>query len=305
MHAVAKRQIKAATTSFHCCLEKYFLSPSPDGMFVVFEVSDEREPSVWIYELSGRTAMRRLTFGGKNRAPIWSPDGQWVMFQSDREGDLAVFRQRADGTDVAERATKPEAGEEHIPQSMSPDGRHLLFTVRKERTYSLWTTPVTGGVGARAEPFGGVRSEHGLIEGAFSPDGRWVAYQEPVPETGNPPVFLQPFPATGAKYLVRQLGGHPYWSPKGDQLILNVGAGQSVIVPVTTTPAVAFGQEVNVPRTGRGEGPPLSSRRHVDSHPDGEHIVRITNAGAGQGASRQITVVLNWFDELRARVPVP
>jgi hypothetical protein len=49
----------------------------------------------------------------------------------------------------------------------------------------------------------------------------------------------------------------------------------------------------------------LSARRNVDSHPDGEHIVGITNAGAGQGASRQITVVLNWFDELRARVPVP
>jgi hypothetical protein len=261
--------------------------------------------SVWIYELAGRTAIRRLTFGGKNRAPIWSPDGQWVVFQSDREGDLAMFRQRADGTGVAERVTKPEAGEEHIPQSVSPDGKHLLFTVRKERTYTLRTTQVPAGVGAKAEPFGGVRSERGLVEGVFSPDGRLVAYQEPVLENSNPPVFLQPFPATGAKYLVRQLGGHPYWSPKGDQLILNVRAGQSVIVPVTTTPAVAFGQEVNFPRSGRSENAPTSARRNVDSHPDGEHIVGITNANAGQGASRQITVVLNWFDELRARVPVP
>lgn len=44
---------------------------APDGKFVAFEVDDGREPSVWIYELSGRTAMRRLTFGGKSRAPIW------------------------------------------------------------------------------------------------------------------------------------------------------------------------------------------------------------------------------------------
>jgi serine/threonine-protein kinase len=279
---------------------------SPDGRFVAFEVEDSQEPSVWIYELAGRTAMRRLTFGKKNRAPIWSPDGQWVVFQSDREGDLAGFRQRADGTGVAERVTKPEAGEEHIPQSVSPDGKHLLFTVRKERTYTLRTTQVPARVGAKAEPFGGVRSEQGLVEGVFSPDGRWVAYQEPVPGSGgNPPVFLQPFPATGAKYLVRQQGGHPYWSPKGDQLILNVRAGQSVIVPVTTTPAVALGQEVNFPRTGRTEGAPQTSRRNSDSHPDGEHIVGITTTGAGQGTSRQITVVLNWFDELRARVPAP
>jgi hypothetical protein len=49
----------------------------------------------------------------------------------------------------------------------------------------------------------------------------------------------------------------------------------------------------------------LSARRNVDSHPDGEHIVAVTNAGVGEGTSRQIIVVLNWFDELRARVPVP
>lgn len=78
-----------------------------------------------------------------------------------------------------------------------------------------------------------------------------------------------------------------------------------MIVPVTTTPAVAFGQEVNFPRSGRSETAPTSSRRNVDSHPDGEHIVAVTNAGVGEGTSRQIIVVLNWFDELRARVPVP
>ena len=44
--------------------------------------------------------MRQLTFGGKSRHPIWSRDGQWVAFQSDREGDLAIFRQRADGSAV-------------------------------------------------------------------------------------------------------------------------------------------------------------------------------------------------------------
>jgi Tol biopolymer transport system component len=267
---------------------------------VAFEADDGQEPSVWIYELSGRTAMRRLTFGGGNRAPVWSPDGQWVVFQSDREGDLALFRQRADGTGAAERVTKPDAGDEHIPQSVSPDGKHLLLTVRKERTYTLWTTTVPGASGTKPEPFGGVRSEHGLVEGVFSADGRWVAYQEPDP--GTTQVFLQPFPATGAKYLVRQ-GGHPYWSPKDDQLILNVAAGRSVIVPVTTAPAVAFGQAVNFPRAGRNENSPRTSRRNVDSHPDGEHIVGVTTDGGGQGTARQITVVLNWFDELRARVP--
>ena len=69
-----------------------------------------------------------------------------------------------------------------------------------------------------------------------------------------------------------------------------------------TTPAVAFGQPVDFPRAGRGEPNPSTTRRNVDSLPDGEHIVGVTNASAGEGAGRQITVVLNWLDEVRARV---
>jgi Tol biopolymer transport system component len=50
-----------------------------------------------VYELSGASALRRLTFGGNNRMPIWSADGRRLAFQSDREGDLAVFWQPVSG----------------------------------------------------------------------------------------------------------------------------------------------------------------------------------------------------------------
>ena len=57
---------------------------SPDGHAIVFETADDKEAIVWVYDLRGASAARRLTFGGKNRAPIWSADGQWIAFQSDR-----------------------------------------------------------------------------------------------------------------------------------------------------------------------------------------------------------------------------
>jgi serine/threonine-protein kinase len=73
---------------------------SPDGTRLVFATDDGKDAVVWIYELSGATAMRRLTFGGKNRFPIWSADGQHVAFQSDRDGDLGIFwRGRPRATD--------------------------------------------------------------------------------------------------------------------------------------------------------------------------------------------------------------
>ena len=147
-----------------------------------------------------------------------------------------------------------------------------------------------------------------VVEGVFSPDGHWVAYQAREAATGPVQTYLQPFPPTGAKYLVGD-GGHPYWSPKGDQLILNVGAGASAIVPVKTTPAVTFGKPIDFPRTGRTERSPTSNRRNADSLPDGEHIIGVTSGPTpivgeriATSTTREIIVVLNWFDEVRRKV---
>ena len=269
---------------------------SPDGKFVAFDIEDANGAAVWVYELAGGKSMRQLTFGGKSRHPIWSRDGQWVAFQSDREGDLGIFRQRADGSGVAERLTKPEAGTEHVPQSWSKDGGQLLFSVSKDKVWTLWTLSVKD---RQVAPFGDVHSIE-LAEGAFSPDGRWVAYRSRETEATPGEVFLQPFPATGEKYLVRN-GSHVYWSPRGDELLVNAGVGQSVVIPVTTTPHVTFGQERDFPRGLRREGP-RPTRREVDSMPDGEHVIGVM-VGGGESLLPQINIVLNWFDEVRQRVP--
>ncbi len=279
---------------------------SPDGKSVVFDSEDESGAVVLTYELAGTSAIRRLTFGGKSRAPIWSADGQWIAFQSDREGDLAIFWQRADGTGTAERLTKPEKGTAHLPQSWSPDGQHLLFTAQTgDAQFSLWTMAMKD---RRTAAFGNVQSAV-VPEAEFSPDGRWVVYfsrDSGAGSAGNQ-VFVQPFPSTGAKYLVPQPGGAPYWSAKGDAIILNSSPSQSSSVAFTATPRVGFGRPVEFPRLGRIEGNPSTTRRNTDSLPDGDRVIGVLPPGASQAATRlgQINVVINWFDEIRARVPKP
>jgi len=277
---------------------------SPDGKAVAFDSEDDKEAIVWIYDLAGGSAMRRLTFGGKNRAPIWSPDGTWIAFQSDREGDLAIFRQRADGSGPAERLTKPEAGSSHSPQGWSPDGAHLLLTIQKDQHFTLWTMAMKD---RRMTAFGDVRSVI-PTEAAFAPDGRWVAYQSREATTGRPmQVFLQPFPSTGAKYLVPQAGGHPFWSRKGDELMLNISPIESRVIAVTTTPRVEFGRPLDFARVGRLETNPSTDRRNVDAMPDGQHVIGVTSlsqSDAGAALLQQINVVLNWTDEVRQKVPV-
>jgi serine/threonine-protein kinase len=271
---------------------------SPDGKRLAFETSDGKEAIVSIYDLSGTSSVRRLTFGGNNRFPIWSADGQHVAFQSDRDGDPAVFWQPVDGG-TAERLTKPDPGTSHVPESWSPTGEILLFSAAKSSTTSLWTLSVRD---RKAMPFDEVRSTSLPTDAVFSPDGRWVAYQ--TGEVGGPEgtTYVQPFPPNGAKYQIAR-GGRPLWSRDGKELFYVPGPTQFMAVAVRTQPNFTFSNPVAVPR-GFGFASPTSPRT-FDITPEGR-IVGIGTSGQSEGglsSPSQIHVVLNWFEELKARVP--
>lgn len=273
---------------------------SRDGTRVAFGSDDGKDAFIAVYEVSGTSAMRRVTFGGKDRFPIWSSDGTRVTYQSGRDGDLGIFWQATDGTGVPERLTRPGAGETHVPQSWSLAGDVLLFDVLKGSDVSLWQLSLRD---RKVTPFGGVRSSN-LTSAVFSPDGRWVAYATTEERATN--TYVQPFPATGAKHqLVRgQRGGphHPIWSPDGKELFFNPAPGVFESVSVTTRPAFAFGNPVTVPRTFQG-GPPMEQRLY-DMMPDGRILgIVVPGQANSQNLAEEIYVVLNWFEELKTRIP--
>jgi hypothetical protein len=118
-------------------------------------------------------------------------------------------------------------------------------------------------------------------------------------------VYVQPFPATGAKYEAPQTGGAPFWSSKGDELIFNIAQSRSVAVAFTAAPRVSFGRPVEF-RRANSEGNPSLSRRNADAIPGDERYVGVLQAGAaariGETFATQIIVVLNWLDEVKQRV---
>jgi serine/threonine-protein kinase len=270
---------------------------SPDGKRIAFQTSDGKEATVAIYELSGTSSVRRLTFGGNHRFPIWSADGGHVAFQSDREGDAAVFWQPADGG-TPERLTKPEPGASHVPESWFGDT--LLFSVAKGSEISLWTLSVRD---RKAQPFDDVRSAAPFpTDAMFSPDGRWVAYQVGASEGGEAITHVQPFPPNGSKYQIAR-GGRPLWSRDGKELFYVPSPSQFMAVGIRTQPSFSFTAPVAVPR-GFGIADPASPRPY-DVVPDGR-IVGVGVAGESQSGSpgpAQIRVVLNWFEDLKARAP--
>jgi Tol biopolymer transport system component len=287
---------------------------SPDGTRAALGVDDGKQASVLIYALSGTNAVQRLTSEGGNRFPVWSPDGRWIAFQSARGGEFAIFRQRADGTGVAERLTTAAAGEEHVPESWSPDGRYLSFGGPNSAAgtrVALWILTLADKTTA---PFGDVASTGSTasLGSVFSPDGKWLAYAKATPggvSDVSRGVFLQPFPATGAVYQVpKQLVDfHPVWTKSGEELVFTAAAtaGQMVAVRVATAAGVTFGTPVRFPASVSGDRV-ASEPRAWDILPDGRFIgITSTTEDAGRRSSPEMRLVLNWFEELKQRVPVP
>jgi Tol biopolymer transport system component len=252
--------------------------------------------------------MRRLTIGDRSRFPIWSGDGQRVAFQSNREGDLGIFVRRADGSGPTERLTKAAEGEAHIPESWSPDGTHVLFSVQNRSKYVLWSVSVAD---HQTAAFGHIESAE-PIGAVFSPDGRWIAYGSSPSGggiiTSERGVFIQPFPATGDVYQapLQRLDFHPLWASKGTELIYipSAASGQMTVVALATQPTVAFGKLTNVPARVTARRGSSSQRAH-DILPDGRFVglVPVGESDSTNLGAAQIRVVLNWFEELKARVP--
>jgi serine/threonine-protein kinase len=274
-----------------------------DGRHIAFVLDDGKEANVYTYELSGKSGMQRLTFGGNNRFPIWTANNR-IAFQSDRDGDLAIFWQ-SDAGGRAERLTTPEHGTSHVPQSWSPDGNTFLFSVLKGSDQSLWTYSMPD---RKATPFGGVHSST-PIGAEFSPNGRWVVYSST--QGSRAMVYVQAFPASESHYELPvptyELASQPLWSADGHELFYNPAPGRLAWIGVTTEPTFRFGNTESGARPFQ-TGPPSVVRafdiarrgkfegKFVGLAPDGQ-----TQSGTPTVA--HIQVVLNWFEELRAVWP--
>jgi hypothetical protein len=159
----------------------------------------------------------------------------------------------------------------------------------------------------KVTPIGDTQSDQ-PPSATFSPDGRWIAYALVTPgsNAGAGSLFVQPFPnTTGATYPISKgTGFHPYWSPDGRELFYVPAPGQFVGVSVTTRPTFTFGNPV--PISTPAEGSPALERRS-DITRDGKQFIGVVAAGqnttSATAAALQIQVVLNWFEELRQRVP--
>jgi serine/threonine protein kinase/Tol biopolymer transport system component len=265
---------------------------SPDGRRVAVGIS-EQETQTWLYDLS-RDALTRFTLEGNlNNRPVWTPDGKRIAFVSTKGGPQNLYWQPADGSGAPERLTISEYTQ--TPNSWSPDGQLLAFNEINPTTGpDIWVLRLSD---RKAQPF----LQTPFNEGAprFSPDGRWLAYISD--ESGHTEIYVQPYPGPGGKWQISTDGGtEPAWNPNGRELFYRRG-DKMMAVEIATQTGFAAGK----PRMlfeGRYQLSSLTASDY-DVSPDGQRFLMLKPSEQEQAAPTQINVVLNWFEELKQKVP--
>ena len=264
---------------------------SPDGKRVAVGI-EEADGQIWVYDL-GRDTLTRLTFeGGANIDPVWTPDGKRIAFKG---AGNRLFWQPADGSAGPEALTSSELAANNVPGSWTPDGQVLTFMeVNLDTGYDLYTLPLKDG---KPQPF--LRTPSLETAPRFSPDGHFIAYASD--ESGRFEIYARPYPGPGGKWQISTEGGtEPVWNPKGRELFYRIG-NKMMDVDIATQPTFSAGKPKML-----FEGPYVLTPRSFpdyDVTPDGQRFLMLKPSEQEQVATTQINIVLNWFDELKQKVP--
>uniref|UniRef100_Q01PE0 Serine/threonine protein kinase n=1 Tax=Solibacter usitatus (strain Ellin6076) TaxID=234267 RepID=Q01PE0_SOLUE len=281
---------------------------SPDGTRLAMTVGREGGSDIGIYDFQRQT-MTRLTFAQNNSHPVWAPDGKHLVFLTETSRLLAIRWMRADG--AGETRTLFEDKNELIPWSFSPDGQLAFTWLAKDASYHLWTLPLdlrdldnpkTG------PPAAVVHTRFTVSHPAFSPDGRWIAYRSGEKPEG---IYVRRFPPGAeddtSKWQVSVGGAVPGWSRTGKQLFYEKD-GRFMVVNYDAGPD-SF--SVDKEREWSNEPLPMMMRLGGDAWPsdvapDGKRFLVFPMPEKDREAARSVHafVLLNFFDELRRRVPV-
>ncbi|HUD71271.1 MAG TPA: hypothetical protein VMQ62_04850, partial [Dongiaceae bacterium] len=268
-----------------------YLSPprlSPDGRRVAVPIVADGNTDIWIIDLV-RDTQTRLTFDeGRDLYPVWSHDGQFVYFTSNRLGKWNILRKRADGTGPEESMITSD--EEMDAYAASADGQYLGF-------HNLSSSGDTMILPLKGEPkprpiFTSPASDGDPV---FSPDGRWVSYDSD--ESGRWEVYVRPIDGKGGRWQVSAQGGEfARWSKDGTALYYLERNKAAWKVPVR---AVGSTFEVGRPEKLFDLSPGLQSDWDVTADGNRYLLIQSETSSAANGHN-MVKITFNWFGELRA-----
>jgi serine/threonine protein kinase len=268
-------------------LQSAAISPQGDRLAVGIDTGVN---DIWVLDLA-RGVRTRLTFGPiANAYPVWSPDGQWIAFESVRNNQSNLYRKRSDGSGPEELLLAgPIAGSLDAlrPSDWSRDGKELFYAQLLESPKAeIWALPLDGERKPKLVLARGAQAQ-------LSPDGHWLAYSSL--ESGRPEVYVMAYGGGEGKWQVSNGGQQPQWSRDGKQLYYMDLTFDVLSAPVKEIGgALQFGAAQMLIGTTNWSAP----QAFYDVSPDGKKFLlnRIL-----QQVAQSVTVVANFSTDAKTQ----
>jgi hypothetical protein len=267
---------------------------SPDGSRLAVSVQTAADVRLFAYDLR-RGSLSRIAglLDGEAIVAAWSRDNR-IAVQVVDAGKVTAAVVRPDDASPAE----PVGGSNGFwASSWSPDGRLVGM-----KDGHLWLYTPGDAASRPAEVMATKAIE---TQPVWSPDGRWLAYTSNA--TGRLEVHARPFPRTGEAVMVSLNGGrNPAWNPNGRELFYTepgTDRDRMMAVSMATpgrpgTPAPLF----SFPHDGLFVGTAILTPYAVS--PDGQRFYTVRSLPRAPARVTDINLVLNWFEELNAKIRV-
>jgi Tol biopolymer transport system component len=263
----------------------------------------QTDSAVWVYDID-RGTLNLVAGGGQAMYPVWTPDGYRVAFDWNADGQPSVVARRADGSASIELLAVGRLS----PSSFTPDGRQLIAVRNGQDIVSV---TVANGQVTGAQPV--VQTDSVEYSPDLSPDGRWLAFASNV--SGRFEVYVRPYPGPGpAEPVSVEGGGSPVWRRDGHEVFFQTHRSsrdnRQRVMSVEFSPGAGPGDR---PRIGRprvlfefdNDNVVLSCGqvRCYDVAPNGQRFYGVQSPPPPSPAATHISLILNWLEELEAKVP--
>jgi serine/threonine-protein kinase len=261
---------------------------SPDGRWIALT---RLLPSwqIWLVDRTRQVQTQLTRSQGVSFNPVWMPDSRSIV-HSVETPVYDLHRTPIDGSAADTIMVTPF---DKMASSVTPDAKTVVYleTVDRDR---LMFAPLTRGAPAVLE-----ERPTSQRNGAFSPDGRWLAYEE-LNARGQSEVYVRAVRGDGGRHQVSADGGsQPRWSRGGRELVYRRG---DRVLSVTFEPATG---DVGTPTFlfRKADAGRIGGGRTVgyDVTPDGSQFLMVTPTERPE--AQPTIVVLNWFEELRRKAP--
>jgi hypothetical protein len=266
---------------------------SPDGKTVAVARLDAKGGSwdIWSIDVERNVAVPFIAGPTLDDMPVWSPDGGFIAFTSERRRQRAgpqtgLYAQAADGTSTARMLI-----DGLLPTALhgwSADGLvYSLFDT--DQGLDVWRLPLTGS--GEHQPIPMLQSH---FEEAFcqpSPDGRWMVYVSD--DSGRFEVYVARYPSGEGRTLISVDGGtEPAWRRDGRE-IFYLSRNRLMVVPIRTGTTVQAGRPVPLFEAAVSSLITTTyTRNQYLVTTDGQRL--LINEPLGKSALATITVVFNW-----------